>query len=295
MSDSNTPNKADVRLQTLTDQHFSETKNAIQRIISDLPVVPGINYDQLLLECLVAVQTTSNLNGDPALKVCTKSSIDNAVIAALTRRLSPALGQCYFIVRGTNLTMMASVFGDLFTVYEKTGYQGYTMVVKEADTFETVIRQGKTYITKHESDPRSDSPPCGAYLGLTDREGKDLGIHYMSLDRIRKSWEMSPQYRSARDKYEAVLKSNKPDDAKLPLHEQFLEDFMQRTVTRAGLKWILRTAGGAAASALEAITDIVEAQDVIDADYDLSEANSQVIDVSGLEEVDEIQDTSEQL
>ena len=293
MSDSNTPNKADVRLQTLTLQHFGETKDAIQRIVSDLPVVPGVNYDQLLLECLVAVQNTTNLSNEPALKVCSKSSVDNAVIAALTRRLSPALGQCYFIVRGTNLTMMASVFGDLATVHEKTGYQGYTMVVKETDVFETFIKQGKTYITRHESDPRSESPPCGAYLGLVDREGKDLGIHYMSLDRIRKSWEMSPQYRSAKDKYESVLKSNRPEDAKPPLQEQFLEDFMKRTVTRAGLKWILRTAGGAAAGALEAITDIIEAHDVIDADFDLSDANSRVIDVSELE--DEVQDTGEQL
>lgn len=283
MSESKTPPNADTRLATLTEQHFTITKSEVEGILSNLEQKPGIDYNLLLLENLVAVQNAVDKDSQPALKVCTRASIINALVNAVSRGLSPALNQVYPIVRGNQLTMMPSAFGDLALVHARTGFTSYARVVREEDKFTTTLKLGKEYIVTHESDPRGDSPPCGAYLGLVGPDGKDLGIHYMTLDRIRKSWGMSAPYRGAMSRYEASVKAGKEDKSLLPPHETFIEDFMLRTVTRAGLKWILRTQGGTAAQALADIADIVDANDVLDAEW-VEDANSQELDTSSLDE-----------
>ena len=61
----------------------------------------------------LCIQETKDRNSRPALEVCTKSSIANALLNMVVQGLNPAKKQCYFIVYGNQLTLQRSYFGAI--------------------------------------------------------------------------------------------------------------------------------------------------------------------------------------
>ena len=59
------------------------------------------------------LQETKDRNDKPALVVCTKESVANALLDMVVQGLSPMKKQCYFIVYGSKLTLQRSYLGTL--------------------------------------------------------------------------------------------------------------------------------------------------------------------------------------
>lgn len=59
------------------------------------------------------LQETKDRSDRPALVVCTKESIANALLDMVVQGLSPMKKQCYFIVYGNKLTLQRSYLGTL--------------------------------------------------------------------------------------------------------------------------------------------------------------------------------------
>ncbi len=216
------------------------------------------------------LQTVQDKDHKPALKVCTQSSIVNALMSMVIQALNPDKKQCYFIVYGTALTCQRSYFGDEalamrvrpgIVPYGDVIYQGEEFVPKKMMTKHGFI----TVIDKHNMKwPRDLSLPIvGAYKGATytdPRTGEieDLGIELMGIEQIRKSWEKSKTMGPA------SFHNQQPDQACL------------RTVTRRWAKPIINASTDELllAAVRESDMDAVDAEVSEDA---LEHANGEMI------------------
>lgn len=77
-------------------------------------VLPS-NYSaaNALKSAWLILQETVDRNNRPALEVCSKESVANALLDMVVQGLSPIKKQCYFIVYGTKLQLMRSYLGTL--------------------------------------------------------------------------------------------------------------------------------------------------------------------------------------
>ena len=109
----------------LAEQQPAEQTDDIQRDITDsilrrvnsleqsnaIKMPNGYSPGNALKSAWLKLQTVQDRNKQPALQVCTRTSIINALFDMCIQGLSPAKNQCYFIVRGNALTLMRSYFG----------------------------------------------------------------------------------------------------------------------------------------------------------------------------------------
>lgn len=162
-----------------------------------------------------------------ALTSCTQPSIANALLDMVVQGLNPAKKQCYFISCGNKLVCQRSYFGDIALAERvNPGSEVYYSVVYDADDFEYDIHLGKKRITKHKQTPANIDPSkiIGAYCGMVNADGEDMGADYMPIDRIKKSWAMSKTYKEGQ--------TTGP-------HGQFSEEMILRTVIRHRCKPII--------------------------------------------------------
>jgi recombination protein RecT len=67
------------------------------------------------------LQSTFDRNKRPALEICTKDSIANALLDMVIQGLNPAKKQGYFIVYGNQLVFLRSYFGTMAVTKRVTG------------------------------------------------------------------------------------------------------------------------------------------------------------------------------
>jgi recombination protein RecT len=67
------------------------------------------------------LQTIKDRNQKPALEVCTRDSVANALLDMVVQGLNPAKKQCYFIVYGNQLVCQRSYFGTMAVTKRVTG------------------------------------------------------------------------------------------------------------------------------------------------------------------------------
>jgi len=96
-----------------------ETLTTVETKIKEMQETGGINLpanysaSNALQSAWLILQETKDRNDKPALEVCTRSSIANALLDTVIQGLSPAKKQVYFIVHGLKLTAMRSYFGTM--------------------------------------------------------------------------------------------------------------------------------------------------------------------------------------
>ena len=69
------------------------------------------NYvpENALKSAWLTIQETEDKNRKPALEVCTKESIANALLSMVIQGLNPDKKQCYFIVYGNKLQLQGPI------------------------------------------------------------------------------------------------------------------------------------------------------------------------------------------
>ncbi|NSB15943.1 RecT family recombinase [Clostridium beijerinckii] len=165
----------------------------------------------------------------PALEVCTKTSIVEALYNMVLQGLSPSKRQCYFIVHGSKLTLMKSYMGSIVATKRLSGIKDVkAFVIYEGDVFETVFNN-ETYTIEFNYQPKFENINSnkikGAFALIIGDDNKLLHTEIMTIDQIRKSWGMGIAYKSG--------KSN--------THSDFGEEMAKKSVINRACKRFYNT------------------------------------------------------
>lgn len=186
--------------------------------------------ENALKSAYLALQEVRDSSGKLALESCSQASIMNALFDMVVQGLNPAKKQCYFIAYGQQLSCQRSYFGDMALAQRACpGIQIYADVVYEGDELVLSKRLGRTIVERHETNLQNFDGKriAGAYCGVIDANGEDLGVVVMSWDQIQKSWSKSKTYKPS---------GNSP-------HNEFPDQMALRTVIRRRLKPIINASG----------------------------------------------------
>lgn len=186
----------------------TEVKNAvavIQKDITDevntklavlqkdgLVLPPNYSPSNALKSAFFKLQEVKDRNNKPALEVCTKASIANALLDMTVQGLNPSKTQCYFIVYGSELQLNRSYFGTQ-TVMKRlsTVKDVYANVIYQDDKFVYENRKGRDYLVSHETCLENrDKEIIGAYAIVETSDG-DMPMTVMSRKEIETSWSQS--------------------------------------------------------------------------------------------------------
>lgn len=200
----------------------------------------GYNPGNALKAAWLILQTVEDKNKNPALQVCTKTSIVNSLFDMCIQGLSPAKKQCYFIVRGDLLTLSRSYFGTVAVLKRLKGVEDvFAQVVYRGDVFEYVIDGGNIIVTKHEQKLENIDMNniVGAYCTIV-KDSKQRS-EVMTMAQIKQSW---------------THRSNNGG-----VQNEFPDQMAKRTVINRGAKMYVNTSDDAD-ELVEAINHSTEAE-----------------------------------
>lgn len=212
----------------------------------------------------LVLQGVVDKNKKPALEVCTKPSIANALLSMVIQGLNPAKSQCYFIVYGNTLTMSPSYQGrkatclrvddSLLDIYAETVYEGDELVYS--------IVLGQRMITQHSQsiDNIDENKIKGAYAIAVDKKNKPRRTELMTLAELKQAWAQSP-INPITDKGHIKASTT---------HAKFTSEMAKKTVTNRLTKHIIGSSDDRnlvvrAVKAAEEDAARAEAQEEVDA------------------------------
>lgn len=234
------------------------------RLVLPSDYVPENAFKQAWL----ILQDVKDKDGKPALLSCDKNSIANALLYMAVMGLNPAKKQCYFIVYGKALVCQPSYFGDMLVASRvMPGIEfGYAAIYQD-DELEYSIVRGRREVVKHvqKLDNVDDSKIVGAYCMVYGADGKFFRGEVMTIEQIRKSWEMSPTFKyNEREKKKGT-------------HQNFPVDMCLRTVIRKTCKPIV------AASSDALLIEAYRNNEILVAE---AEAGAEAADLANVEIID---------
>lgn len=138
------------------------------------------------------------IEGRPALEMCTKESVLSCLIEMVTKGYDVSSMQAYFIPRktknGYQMTLMESVYGRIARAKRASkNYKPIVQFVHQDDIFKYGIdvKTGYTVVEKHETClENKDKPIIAAYAYVTDNEGNTEVVIMSQRDWIS-SWKKS--------------------------------------------------------------------------------------------------------
>lgn len=180
-----------------------------------------------LKSAYLTLQSTKDKNYKNAMEVCTQKSIANALLDMVVMGLNPAKKQCYFIVRGSELTMMPSYFGNQMALKRLPSIKDvYANVIYDGDTIEIENINGKDVLKKHETSfANRDNDIIGAY-GVVEKIDGEKVYTFMTKKEIDACWS----------------KSSSKDHT---VHKEFPAEMAKRTVINRACKNYVNTSSDA--------------------------------------------------
>lgn len=179
------PKEQDITGNVLTKiQAFQES--------GELQLPKDYSAANALKSAWLILQETKDRNNKPALEVCTKESIANALLKMVVWGLSPLKKQCDFIVYGTQLSCdpeytgniaLAKRFGGLKDIKANAIFEGDEFV------FEVDTETGRRKLVKHAQSLENygSGNVKGAYAVLEFTDGtRDIEI--MNMKQIQAAW-----------------------------------------------------------------------------------------------------------
>jgi recombination protein RecT len=195
-----------------------------------------INYspENALKSAWLILQSTTDKNGKPALEVCTKDSIANALLDMVIQGLNPSKKQCYFVVYGNKLICQRSYFGSMYLAKEMAGAKNiYAQVVYKGDEFEYEIVKGRKKVIKHiqKIENISNNNIIAAYCVIEFDDGRSDYTEIMTIEQIKQAWKQSVLH---------------PVDEKGNIktgttHEKFTEEMAKKTVINRACKALINS------------------------------------------------------
>lgn len=233
----------------------------------------------------LVLQETVDRDKRPALQVCTRESVYNALLSMVVQGLNPDKKQCYFVVYGKKLMCQRSYFGSMHVakMVDPDIVDIYAQTVYADDEFEYEIHIGKAVVTKHVQKLQNIQPDkiIGAYATIVYKDGRELST-VMTFDQIKQAWKQS-QMKPVDDKGNIKAGST---------HEKFTADMCEKTVINKACKYVINSSSdksivGRFAREMDAelkeaeidqeITDNAN-QEFIDIDYTVTDATDATTD-----------------
>src|SRR5690625_972765 len=154
-----------------------------------LQLPANYNASNALKSAFFKLQEVKDRNGKPALEVCTKASVANALLDMVVQGLSPAKTQCYFIVYGNQLQLNRSYFGTQAVLKRLTNVKDiWANVIFKGDVFDYEIVGGREKLLKHETNfLNRDNEILGAYAVVKTSDDEEI-LTVMTKKEIETSW-----------------------------------------------------------------------------------------------------------
>lgn len=167
-----------------------DVNKSIDRLQDDGLTLPAnYNHSNALKSAFFKLQEVKDRNNKPALEVCSRGSIANALLDMVTQGLSPAKTQCYFIVYGNQLQLNRSYFGTQAVLKRLTNVKDiWANVIFEGDEFDYEIDGGREKLVKHTTNfLNRDNKILGAYAVVKTSEDEEI-LTVMTKKEIDASW-----------------------------------------------------------------------------------------------------------
>lgn len=219
------------------------------------------------------IQDLKDKNNNPALQVCTKESIANALLEMAILGLNPVKKQGYFVVYGNRLGWFTSYFGKCASIKRLKGIETEPIgtIIYEGDNVEIGYNElGEEIVLSHKTtwENKLKNNRVGAYATVIANGIKRSAL--MTKAEIKESWTKNPSPNNKRD------------------HIDFEGEFMKRTVINRLVKMILQTSND---DDLLAETIIKNEDEMYDMQNDYIETTANEVK----EEIETKANTSEQL
>lgn len=259
----------------------------VQQFINNGELTLPADYspENAMKSAWLMLQETVDRDKRPALQVCTRESVYNALLGMAVQGLNPDKKQCYFIVYGNKLMCQRSYFGSMHVakMVDPDIVDIYAQTVYADDEFEYEIRHGKEVVTKHVQKLQNIQPDkiIGAYATIVYKDGRELST-VMTFDQIKQAWKQS-QMKPVDDKGNIKAGST---------HDKFTADMCEKTVINKACKYVINSSSdksivGRFAREMDAelkeaeidqeITDNAN-QEFIDIDYTVTDATEATTD-----------------
>lgn len=234
----------------------------------------------------LALQNTQDKNKRPALEVCTKNSIANALLDMVVQGLNVAKKQGYFIVYGDQLVFQRSYFGTMAVTKQIAGAVDIVaQVIYEGDELDYVISGGRKTVIKHVQKMENVAAEkiAGAYCEIyfPDREPF---TDVMTFEQIKKAWAKS-QMRPITDAGDIKAGST---------HADFAADMAIKTVVNHACKYYLNTSDDSGLVMEHFQRSDEAAQDAEIAAEIEENANGEIIELEPEEEPEEAEEPEEE-
>ncbi|BDH60102.1 DNA recombination protein RecT [Lysinibacillus sp. PLM2] len=187
-----------------------------------LVLPPNYNASNALKSAFFKLQEVKDKSGTPALQVCTKESIANALLDMTVQGLSPAKTQCYFVVYGQQLQMLRSYFGTQAVLKRLSNVKDiWANVIYQDDVFDYENYHGRERLINHKTSfENRDKDILGAYAIVQTTDGEEI-LTVMTKKEIEASWGQSKTSQS--------------------VHKKFPQEMAKRTVINRAAKAFINT------------------------------------------------------
>ncbi|MEC0666338.1 recombinase RecT [Priestia flexa] len=225
------------------------------------------------------LQNTQDRNKRPALEVCTKDSIANALLDMVVQGLNPTKKQGYFIVYGNQLTFQRSYFGTMAVTKRVAKAKSIdAAVIYEGDTVDYEIVNGRIANLKHKQQFGNIDKEkiIGAYATIVLPEG-EVYIELMTIAEIRQAWSKAQFWSKGQDK-----------EKEGSTHDEFKQEMAKKTVINRACKKFLNSSDDESVM----MKHINKEDEEIEVQQEIDEnANGEVLDM----DYEEIQDEQKQI
>ena len=217
---SNVPSAAVIKVGEIGDTVIKRIQELCE---AGFTMPADYNYVNAIKMSYLKIAEVKDKNGKRALEVCTPASIQTALFKMVTRGLNMALDQCYPIVRGDQLCIDPSYFGQVLLVKRiYPDWEPFPVVIHEGDEFVYKIdaESGRKVLIKHEQSLENiDKDFVGAYMYIPSKQGPNLYV--MTKKQIMTAWSKSPSQQG--------------------VHKQFTEKMISKTIVNSGCRMVINS------------------------------------------------------
>lgn len=225
-----TQSKAVAKYENISEQVLDK----IEKFQADGGMTLPSNYsvENCMKSAWLILQSTKDRNDRPALEICTRDSIANALFDMVLQGLAVSKNQGYFIVYGNRLEFQRSYFGTIALAKRAGGIKKEPVanVIYEGDEFIYSIdpNTARIQIIKHEQKIENiDNTKIKAAYALVTLADGTTQVTIMSMQQIRAAWN------------QGATKGNSP------AHKNFAEEMAKKTVIGRACKMIINSSDDA--------------------------------------------------
>lgn len=214
----------------VTQQERNITDGVLSRVQKlsaqgDLVIPKNYSAENALKSAWLILQGVQDKDKRPAMEVCSKDSVANALMDMVVQGLNPVKKQCYFVVYGNKLTLMRSYMGTAAVTKRLSGVKDvYANIIYEGDDFEYELNldTGLKKITKHKQSFENIDPTKikGAYAVVVKEDGQNY-VEVMNIGQIRTAWSKSKTGGT--------------------VHKEFSDEMAKKTVINRACKMFINT------------------------------------------------------